>query len=516
MRSETIFRNAYPAFLALLVSGLWYVAQRDLTINLADEGFLWYGIWRTSLGEWPLRDFQSYYPGRYLWGALWSPLVGTGILGVRLSSALFLVVGMTAGLLALGRVTRSRTALALGGVLLALWMYPGYKVYDHCVTLVTLYVAMRLLERPDSLRYLLSGGWVGFSVLFERFHALYGAVAFLGLFVFLWARGYRKDFLRHVGLWVGGIVIGLLPLLLAALVVDGFWNALWESVLAVFKIKGGRDLSLPVPWPWKVTPVAGAPLETLQAWFLGGLFLLLPLFYGGCLLMLAFIKRWDPVKLPTISAALFVGVVYCHYIFQRADLDHMALGIHPFLIALLALPTVFLLFGKGVSPWALLVPLLAVSMTTIAPLAPYGMWPRKHQGALVEMPVGTDPLFLDPYHAKVVEGVRNAIAHHVGPNEEILIAPHWPTFYPILKKRAPLWDIYFLFRESDKRQEEQILELEREGVRWALIGDIPLDGKEFLRMKHTHARLWNYLMRHFEPIETTGLPPSHILYRKRS
>jgi len=87
---------------ALAVAVSW-VGYGDTGLNLADEGFLWYGATWTAAGEVPLRDFQSYEPGRYYWIALWSPLLGDGLLGMRRAIALFEVVGLLAGLLVAAR-----------------------------------------------------------------------------------------------------------------------------------------------------------------------------------------------------------------------------------------------------------------------------------------------------------------------------------------------------------------------------------------------------------------------------
>jgi hypothetical protein len=97
---------------------LSFLFSYNVDINLADEGYLWYGTWRTSLGEVPMRDFQSYDPGRYYWSAIWSKMFGSGIISLRIAISLFQILGLSLGLSALRRVTRSWWVLAIAGILL--------------------------------------------------------------------------------------------------------------------------------------------------------------------------------------------------------------------------------------------------------------------------------------------------------------------------------------------------------------------------------------------------------------
>jgi len=44
--------------LAIVLAGVSFAVQRQQGIDLADEGFLWYGAQQTAHGKVPLRDFD--------------------------------------------------------------------------------------------------------------------------------------------------------------------------------------------------------------------------------------------------------------------------------------------------------------------------------------------------------------------------------------------------------------------------------------------------------------------------
>ncbi|HDL01934.1 MAG TPA: hypothetical protein ENH23_06850, partial [candidate division Zixibacteria bacterium] len=207
----------------MAVFALFYL-ERNVGLGFSDEGFLWYGTWRTSLGEVPLRDFQSYDPGRYYWGVAWSYLFGNGIIALRLSNTIFQLLGFYLGLLALSRVVRTWPAFLISSVILLLWMYPRHKLFEPSIAMAAVYFMLILVEKPSSLRYFIGGVFVGAVAFFGRNHGVYAFLAFLTLMIYLFFRERKsiQVITKQFGFWCVGILIGYSPMLFMLMLIPEY------------------------------------------------------------------------------------------------------------------------------------------------------------------------------------------------------------------------------------------------------------------------------------------------------
>lgn len=500
--------------LAVVLVGINFFFQGNIGINFSDEGFLWYGAAQTAAGQVPLRDFQSYDPGRYYWIALWAPIFGTGILGVRLSVAIFQLLGVFFGLLVVRRVVSKWWVLCLVGLLLVAWMFPHHKLFDHSLALVAVYVGVCLLERPSRKRHFLAGVFVGIAAFFGRNHGLYSFLACVAEIAFIQMRLRRGTLIARLSAWGLGLVTGSVPLLAMAIAIPGFASAFLDSVLSLFRL-GATNLPLPVPWPWVEVNSPLPAIDRVAHFFVGLGFVALPLFFLFSLGLLLAYPLADLQRQSALVASTCVGIWYVHYAFSRADLSHLAQSLTPFLTGMVAMPA---FLGARENSRSSLLVLSGLVVFTIGPAylgSPFFHYCHPLRTTCVQQELNGETLWLSPSDRQLIETVRQIVAEHVRPEEGIFIAPHWPTFYGILQRPSPTWQIYFIVPESMERQEEMIADLGKNNVQWVILGDVLLDGRDELRFRHTHALMWHYFVQNFDPVETDGLPSGYQLLRKK-
>jgi hypothetical protein len=509
-------RNAPLTFLlALFLVGSLFLLQENIGLDLADEGFLWDGAIRTVQGEIPLRDFHGYDPGRYYWVAAWFLIWGQqGIMALRLAVALFQVIGLTLGLLAARRAITSWWGLGLIGLVLLVWMFPRHKLFESSLTLAAVYVAVRLVEKPALKQYFWAGFFVGLAGFMGRNHGLYNFLAFFLLILFLRFKLNRVSLLKQLRWWATGIVAGTTPLLFMLAFVPGFFKNYSNLFLLLFREKT-TNLPLPTPWPWTVDYALLPVLADLAGFFLGILFLLLPLFYLSALVSVFRTRANDLPSRSLLIASVAIGGVYLHFAFSRADLSHLAQSIHPFLLGLLALPALWQApyrqrIGQVLVTFMAVITLFAI----VIPANPYIVRLR-NRDQFVRYEITGNQLWLVKTQAAYIETIKQLVAQHVAPDEAILIAPHAPALYPILQREAPLWNTYLLFPDPPERQLQMIDRLAKAHTNWALLSDVALDGRDELRFRHTHPLVWRYLETEFEPVEAPGLPANQQFLRRK-
>jgi hypothetical protein len=491
----------------LSVAALVFLLEGRVGYSTADEGYLWYGVRSLGLGQFPLRDFQAYAPGRYLLATGLVPLVGDGPLAPRIAAysalAVVVAVGLFLGRTIVGR-WRSVATMALP-LLVAVWAVPWWKLFDHAMIASGTVVSVALAARGARRNYALHGAVLGAATFIGFNHALYIGVA--GAVLLLYRLSTREHGLGPGLLaYGGGFLIGLLPMLALPVLVPGFGAGVARFVQTLAEA-GRTNVARPVPWPWEVWPRIGPT-------FTGTAFLLvLGVYLVTALMLLRRTRdRFEKDRALAIGC-LAIGLPYLHHAFSRADIYHLAQAAFPALVlsffhAFRLLHArrdwSFLLAG----PYVLI--LLAVTswIATVHPFADYVRAPDN----FVSVSVEGDQLLVAKGRQRAIRAARELRAL-VG-DDRLLVMPAQPGLYAFLDTPTPVYDIYSGFLPSPAQELTFIDQLEKEDVQWALIDPRPVGGDPRLAFVRSHPRVSRYLAENFREVPTPGGGRA-TLYRRR-
>ncbi|MFT5048858.1 MAG: hypothetical protein ACI8QZ_000245 [Chlamydiales bacterium] len=499
---------------AVVLIGALFALTGDIGLDLADEGFLWHGAQLTALGKVPLRDFQSYDPGRYYWGAAWSSVFGSGLMALRLSNAIFQALGLFCGLAVLRRVTPSIAVLALMGAVLTVWMFPRHKLFESSLALMAVLFAVRLLERPTARRHLVAGIFVGLAAFFGRNHGLYCTLGFAA--VILFAHRDRPDggLPAKATSWGAGVILGYGPMLLMLALVPGMWEAFVESL----RLLGSRGTNVPraIPWPWTLDySMAFAGLAPNLVAGVG--YVVMVVVYPVALVW-ALRRRvdGDHAARAVLIASVCIGLPYTHHSWVRASPSHLAQSIQPLLLAICAMAVLFgrkrPVLARTLTWGSLSISALLVAWGVHPELRTFGSLARR---TLVEHEVAGDLLRIPESQARELEQLEAVVAKRVPVDESMFMAPFRVAYYPILGRVAPGWDLYMLWSASEEYQKSIVEMLEQGGVNWALIVDEFLLQRPDTAFTNSHRKVMRYFRRNFDPVLDPGLPDGHLLLRRR-
>ncbi len=517
MRSLTRTDNHLPLqmlVLAAIVVTASFVWQGSKGLNLWDEGFLWYGAQRVLLGEVPIRDFMAYDPGRYYWIAgLMSLWGGNGLMVLRIAAAIFQVLGLFVGLLLVARTEKdcgkqNICYLLLSAAILVVWMFPPHKLFDISLSLFLIGVLTFLIQGPTSRRYFVSGLVVGLIAVFGRNHGLYGLAGTLGFFV--WSsldQTNQGGLLKGIAMWSVGVVIGYIPILLMASLVPGFAIAFWDSIRFLFEIKA-TNLARPIPWPWRVdftSPLSG---EAIRGVLMGFAFIGTVVF--GVLAMFWVVRQKlqrKPVS-PALAASSFLALPYAHYAFSRADIHHLALGIFPFLIGCLLLLSAQP--AKLKWPFALL--LGVASIFVVYPIHPG--WQCRASMQCVNVEISGSNFQVDPLTADDISLLRRLAGKYASDGQSFVATPFWPGAYALLQRKSPMWEIYALFPRQQGFERAEIERIRTAMPKFAIVLDLPLDGRDELRFRNTHPLIHRYILDNFDRLPKSSNPAYQVYTAK--
>lgn len=501
---------------AVIIAALFYQWQGRIGVGLADEGFLWYGIQQTALGEVAIRDFQSYDPARYEFCALGSRVFGDGFRGMRKSIAIFQAIGLSFGLLMMQRVYGNWALSIVAGLAIYMMFFPSYKSFEPAWAMALVYACVRLLDSPVARMHFIAGVAVGLGAFIGRNVGVYGLIGVSAMAAYLWATGHSHGtFMRRALALASGVLLGYSPMLIMFALNPGLFQSLIDSLALMFSNEG-TNISKPVPWPWALQPLpAWLPRQYLLSnAVLSAYFVIMPIYYAvvwGAHL----IRRWrfDTQARAVVSASAAIGLPFMHHAFARPDLSHMSEAASPLVLGLLSMP-VALGLSKGTVSRAAIAILVLITALLMTGMRNPGYMKWAFKDSTVEMNIKGE-------RAEIFAGLAPEIAYALEldqrvPSEEmIFIAPHKPGLYAVMRRKSPIPETYLLLNVTEQRQQDMVKELMLGDVKWALIEDSKIDDREDMIFRNQYQIVYKYLTDEFDPVADEGLPPGYALFKKR-
>lgn len=505
---------AWCWILAVAIVVLNFALEGRLDINMADEGFFYYGVLRVRAGEIPMADFQSYEPYRYYWAAAWTWLIGDSLYAVRGSTAFFGALGLAAGLSAIARVVRSPWQLALIGVAISWSTVMWFRVFETAVALIAIWVAVKVSEQPTRLTTFAAGIVVGLIAGVGRNHGVYCAVAILVVIVVVTMHSSNESRIEIIVSYFAGIVIGYIPIVVHIVFVPHYFSVLWKSILRILA-SGSTNIPLPVPWPWRISVQGLLWQDAVRILGVAILFLAIPLTYvlAVVLLLFCFIRN-DPAYRLLLAAAA-VGIPYLQLAFSRADEVHLLDGGQAFIPTVVALLALAETQAASIQPRVILITIILPAYLLVNAMhLPRTNFMRSPKDAYTAVDANGSTLMLPKPDANAINTLQGIKASVLKSDDALFVAPYWPMAYALLRKRSPIWEIYLLFPRTEAFQREEIADLERQRVKFAIYADIPLDGRDDLRMSVQQPLLYQYLVDNYVLLNGPALPVPYRLYRR--
>jgi hypothetical protein len=493
-------RACLPA-LAALAGFIFWCLSAHTQFRFADEGLLWYGGQRVLAGDIPLRDFWAYDPLRYYWVAGVMALMHSyGMVAVNIAGALAgaIGIGLAIRLVFRGVQNPAWELCLLFITTLLLWMVPRVHLFDIAASVILLATLSWMLETPDYFRCFITGLTLGVVAIVRRDHGLYGGLAEAAALSYVGVFDRRPGYLKACAAWAAGIFVGYSPLLLAVLLVPGFWEKFWASIHWYFDV-GATNLPVPVPWPWRLHFAGQSWPDVIRYLIRSTSLLSLPLFGLG--LVIYSVRRALSGRRPEslLFAAGLLTVPYAHHAFARAEIYHLSASAFPALVGLCVL--IVKLPRLKAAAFAALACLL--SSILLAPTQPlYLAW----QDGWVKAQIGPDEFRVPQEMAQEVAVVAKLTDRYAAAGQELVAVPALIGVYTITGRRAAVWDTYSAVPASAQIQQADIDRMQSEHPALVIIGGVegkwPAGG-----YAQSHALVYDFIRDHYTLIHPDFVPP---------
>jgi len=481
------------------VVAVFFMLTWDYQFSMADGNFYRYGVQRVLAGDIPIRDFYAYDPLRYYWTAGLVKIVGVeSVFMVRLGGWLFFTFPVVLIVRHVLEVTKKnwvqQIAISISlASLFVVWNLSAHKAFDVAASLWIILLLLYLQRSRALKNWFFCGFLLGFIALIGRNHGLYGTISVLILFGIMAGSkpGGQLSF-EKISTFIAGGIVGYLPNLIALVFVDGYGVAFIDTIRLLIA-ESRTNLALPVPWPWLVDFAGAGVILGSSLWVLG-LFFVAVLVYPPFMTLVVLRKG---KTLPENTKALLIasilgGLVYLHYIFSRADYQHLALGIYPLIFGISVLVLSVNSRLKILSLWALTaasVFALSIKMSYFTALA-YGY-------QTVQLELGNEKINV---YAPIEETFKPLIlltSNMKAGGYSFLALPHLMGLHAIHKQHMIVHNIYPIWPSLGDEEARDIGRIDSFRPDFIIISNHPMDDSEDHRFNVIRSKTFQWIEQNY-------------------
>ena len=425
----------------VVIAGLlWFIY--DVGYNVADEGYLWYGMLRTVEGKIPIRDFRAYDPGRYYWVTAWSGILGKDILSIRISSYLLLLVAVVLAVYPLYPEEQNGVKMVLGIILLVLNAQPVQKIIDSCMPMFSVFFLYLVLKDPAVHHVFLWSIWIGVSWFMGLNHFIYNLGTSLAIIIYLL---FKQTEIANTLILNGiaGLAIGLIPMILF-LLVPGNFQKYWRKKILPIVLRRSTNLKIRIPWPHRTKWRMSQFKHEITNWAISLSTWLLPIWYIVFICLYLVHPAWNQYHF--LGACSLIGLFYLNHFFSRADHEHLQLSSVPIILAL-----VFASSWDAFGMLNLILLLLFAFFVIIIPL--YKMVGKVKYGPSGQrIKIWDRSIFMEAGQAHLIKGIIHILSKHDIQNNQVLLTPMLVGIYPLLEKESPVYDTFPVYPANSQSE----------------------------------------------------------------
>jgi hypothetical protein len=125
------------------------------------------------------------------------------------------------------------------------------------------------------------------------------------------------------------------------------------------------------------------------------------------------------------------------------------------------------------------------------------LWQCRAEAACIPTTIGSDTVQVPRGTAEIITALQDLRAESGEPPKPVLVLPFWPGANAVLNQKGPVRATYALFPRNHAFQQSEIARIKAAAPKYAVLLDLPLDGRDDLRFRNTNPLIYRHITQHF-------------------